>query len=536
MTEAMLNLHDIQGNIIKGYGRFGFPYARYIFFSIKDQAKGRAFISGLIPSVTTAAPWSKGGDVANGLGKPTATTNIAFTYHGLKQLGLPKKSLHSFPVEFTIGMKARKDILGDDGKSAPEHWDPIWEDPSYIHIWVSINGQSKDYIEERYQVIQNLLTASDGGVIQLSGHRGDASENNQPYQEASAVFDAAGHASPKEHFGYTDGISNPFFKGTGANEAYVMGAGKPTQEAPDTLDGWQALETGEFILGHEDEAQETPEAPLPRLLSYNGTFMVYRKLHENVGLFNNYVQQEAARHPEKNEELIAAKFAGRWKNGAPLDLFPTQKEADEYIVKVAIAKQKVRDASSDTERARAEAEHAKLFGKLVGFNYNNDISGAKCPVGAHIRRANPRGALEFGIKDAFNTPGALVNRRRLLRRGLPYGSCEDKESNDGNHGIIFMTIGASIKRQFEFVQQQWINYGNDFKLSNEKDALLGNHKTASDGTGTGTVTFEAEPGTEQIPHFCNNIPRFVETRGGEYFFLPSMTALRMMGKGIVDPT
>ena len=156
-------------------------------------------------------------------------------------------------------------------------------------------------------------------------------------------------------------------------------------------------------------------------------------------------------------------------------------------------------------------------------------------MGAHIRRINPRGALEVG-KEAFNTPGALVNRRRILRRGLPYGEVSDESRDDGDHGIIFMAINASISRQFEFVQQQWINYGNDFSLANDRDPLLGNHGVDGDGNPDGRMILEVDPKDGKPPFFCVGIPRFVETRGGDYFFVPSLTALHMLAGGIVDPT
>ena len=180
--------------------------------------------------------------------------------------------------------------------------------------------------------------------------------------------------------------------------------------------------------------------------------------------------------------------------------------------------------------------YTKLKLSRVAFKYDDDISGAKCPVTSHMRRVNPRGALEFGNEGAFDTPGALVDRRRILRRGLPYGDSTDRDSNDGDHGIVFMAINASIERQFEFVQQQWVNYGNDFKLGNDKDPLLGNHQTDADGNPKGRAIIDGDERTGKRPFFCANMPRFVETRGGDYFFIPSMTALRMIGEGIVDPT
>jgi Dyp-type peroxidase family len=469
------------------------------------------------------------------LPKPTATTNIAFTYHGLKRFALPEVSLHSFPEDFSMGMRERHDILGDTGSSDPEMWDPVWNKPDErVDIWLSINGQTRDAIEERYEQIQGFLNNSDKGVIQLTGHRGDNGAKDLPYQDAGALLDDKGAPTPKEHFGYVDGISNPFFEGTLSDPAYVLGAGKPTRESPKTLSGWAPLETGEFILGHRDETKELPKAPMPRPLSYNGSYLVFRKLHENVGSFNRFIKKQGELLAEGECEA-AAKFAGRWKNGAPITTFPTKKEADDFLKEVGKAKSEVANAEGETERNNARYKYLELRSKFVGFNYDDDLAGSRCPIGAHARRVNPRGALEYGVKGAFDTPGALTNRRRILRRGLPYGKSDGNSGDDGNHGIIFMTIGASIERQFEFVQQQWVNYGNDFRIANEKDPLIGNHESKGD-KGCGNMTFPAEPGSGKAPHFCTGIPRFVEMRGGAYFFLPSLTALRLIGAGIIDPT
>ena len=204
-------------------------------------------------------------------------------------------------------------------------------------------------------------------------------------------------------------------------------------------------------------------------------------------------------------------------------------------MEVEAARKGMAIAGNKITKIRARLKYVRLLSKFVGFNYDDDLAGSRCPIGAHARRTNPRGALEFGVKGAFDTPGALTNRRRLLRRGLPYGHSDADSGDDGNHGIIFMAIGASIERQFEFVQQQWMNYGNDFKIANEKDPLVGNHENEA-GKGTGRMIFPAEPGSGKAPYFCSGIPQFVETRGGGYFFLPSLTALRMIGQGIVDPT
>ncbi|MCZ6774674.1 MAG: peroxidase [Proteobacteria bacterium] len=530
-----LNLHDIQGNVLKTYARKDFSYARYVLFGIKNAFEGRRFVTELIPIITTAAPWQIPGDDGDELPKPAVTTNIAFTYHGLKRLNLPEKSLHSFPEAFSMGMRERRDLLGDAGCSAPGNWDVVWnKKDERVDIWLSINGQNEKAIEVRYAEIQKVLANSNGGVIQLTGHRGDDGANDLAYQNAAALCDSEGKPTPKEHFGYTDGISNPFFEGTLTNPAYVLGSGKPTRKSPGSLSGWEPLETGEFIMGHRDEARELPDSPIPRLLSYNGSFLIYRKLHENVGSFNRYIEEQGKKLPDGAEQ-VAAKFAGRWRNGAPITTFSTEDDANKFVEKVRKGKIESEEAQGKIAKSIARYKYLKLISEAVGFNYNDDLAGGGCPLGAHIRRVNPRGALEFGVKGAFDTPGALVNRRRLLRRGLPYGMSDENSGDDGNHGIIFMAICASIERQFEFVQQQWVNYGNDFKIANEKDPLIGNHE-ADDGNWNGHMIFPAEPGSGRAPFFCSGIPRFVEVRGGGYFFLPSLTALRLIGKGIVDPT
>ena len=94
-----------------------------------------------------------------------------------------------------------------------------------------------------------------------------------------------------------------------------------------------------------------------------------------------------------------------------------------------------------------------------------------------------------------------------------------------------MALGASIKRQFEFVQQQWVNYGNDFKLANDRDPIIGNQPAIG-----GRMVIQAHPTSTDPPTFLTGIPRFVETRGGDYFFAPSLSALSDIARGAIDPT
>lgn len=562
-----LDLHDIQGNIVKAYGRYGYPMARYFFFRIIKSAGARQFVSEVAPFITTAAHTDT----------PDVTTNIGFTYEGLKRLGIPDATTHGFPEEFSMGMKARRDITGDRGPNYFKNWDPIWngkeketdEDAQYgtiydqhTHIFMSINGRletkgTPDKFAARWQKMignieahfQRILAIGKAatvngieGVRVMRGHRGDHGDDR--YQLAVALPEG------KEHFGYTDGISSTYFKGSGDDPSRVIGGGKPNGGNPATKEGWDPIETGEFLLGHKDEAFEYPRAPGPPLFARNGTYMVYRKLHQNVATFHRFLEEVGSTFPtgaatekkdnqkakEVRKETFAAKLAGRWRNGAPLVTFPTKKEADAFDSELRELQHKKRSGGSMTAEQLQRYESLKL--KLRAFDYLDDVDGAKCPVGSHLRRANPRSSLTFGDKNAFGegNSGALSNRRRVLRRGLPYGKSDKDSADDGDHGIVIMILNANISRQFEFVQQQWFNFGNDFKAANDQDPMLGNHGENENGRGNGRMVIEGDKNSNKPPFFCSNMPTLVEVRGGDYFFIPSMTSLRLIGRGTVDST
>lgn len=526
MTKQV-DLLDIQGDIMRGYAHFGYPVARYVFLNIRHSAIGRQFVGAITKNVTTSVNW---GDGPGQIKQPNWTVNIAFTYQGLKDLDLPTSSLIGFSPEFVGGMKERKDMLGDNGTSSPEHWDPIWQSNRVerhkdVHIFVQLNARLPALLEKSYAWLKGVVEEYKDGVVILSGHVGDDGAILD-YQDAKIIMDN-GKPTAKEHFGYVDGISDPSFEGRPEEPFRVKGRGKQMEDGT-----WSPLATGEFLLGHVDEAKEYPPAPNPLLLSRNGTYMVYRKLHENVATFEAYLEEHGNKYPG-GKELLAAKFVGRWRdNGAPLTKAPDAVSKAAFDAQLAAA-----DAKGDVQ-GRDEL--------LSDFTYDDDMSGAKCPFSAHIRRINPRASLQM-IHDAgdvpgslkvsvhaFDTPGALSNRRRLLRRGLPYGDVKDRTRDEGNHGVIIMVMNADINRQFEFVQQQWVNYGNDFMAANDMDIILGNH--SADEKFSSKAVIQVDPNSDQAPYFLSKIPRLVETRGGDYFFVPSMTALRMIAKGVVDPT
>lgn len=516
MTRA-LDLCDIQGNVVRAYGRFGFPIARYLLLNISNGSGGRCWLTSTIPSVTNSATWSNEPD---GVPRPKATLNIAINHAGLVALELPVESLNSFSTEFSMGMKKRKDITGDIGHSSPEHWDPVWQNDEHgkaVHVLLTLNAVTRKSLEAQYNWVRDQIAATAGAVTLLHGHRGPI-EDLLPYQEAHIIFEN-GLPTPKEHFGYTDGIGDPYFEGIQDARTRVEGRGKQMSDGT-----WQPLATGEFLHGHLDEAREYPPAAAPILLSRNGTYLVYRKLHQNVASFDALLAREGASYPG-GAELMAAKFVGRWRdNGAPLVNAPDAASKSQWDADFAKATPTEQDAM------------------LSSFTYDEDMSGARCPLSGHMRRVNPRGSLELKAgtcpgqflrnAGAFDTPGALANRRRILRRGLPYGDSTQRDSDKGDHGVIMMMLNADIGRQYEFVQQQWVNYGNDFREANDKDVILGNRSENMPNS----VVHQTDPEGDAPPRFVRNIPQLVETRGGDYFFVPSLTALRLIARGLIDPT
>jgi deferrochelatase/peroxidase EfeB len=172
------------------------------------------------------------------------------------------------------------------------------------------------------------------------------------------------------------------------------------------------------------------------------------------------------------------------------------------------------------------------------FRYATDMPGYDAPKGSHLRRVNTRDYL-----DPLNDPGGygpganpkattqLNKRRRILRRGLPYGeAAPGAGDDDSEQGVAMMAICASLFRQFEFVQQQWLQYGLDFNQGNHTCPIVGDHARHA------RFVIPSRPDSGKTPFICDGLRQFVETRGGEYFFLPSMTALKMIAMGVIDPT
>jgi len=461
--DYQLDLHDIQGIILWGYRA---KFAKYVFLHVEDSSAARQLLQELVPDVETATEWKRRAD--GKLDRPESIYNVAITYAGLQALEIPARSLDSFPLQLKHGMRSRAEVLGDDSSSAPEKWDTVWQPQnSAVHLLVLIHAWEQERLDDGYGKLNERVTGLNGGVRIVGS------------QDAAALED------DREHFGFRDGVSGVDVMGMGGPRGRRIGRLTPEGN-------WEPMAAGEFLLGHPDEGQETLDGPVPFLLARNSSYLVYRKLYQNVPVFRQYLENQGARYPG-SRELFAAKLMGRWPDGTPLVTSPEKPVSGSY---------------QDND-----------------FLYADDPDGVRCPLGSHVRRMNPRDQFEFG--------GKLVNRHRILRRGMSYGEpCPDEYSTDDktDRGLIFIAINANIERQFEFLQREWLNNGNDFKLGNDKDPITG----SADGSGHMLVPGDADNLEKRPTWLAPDLPRFVETRGGEYFFLPSITALRQIAMGTVE--
>jgi Dyp-type peroxidase family len=443
-TAAVVELDDLQGNVLCGYGH---PCARYVFLRFDDADAGRRVVGALAPRVRSAAPW--------GTARPPTTLNVAFTWRGLAALGVRAEVLASFPKEFRAGMAARADAIGDSGASAVERWDPELA-PGALHALVTLYGDDAGMLAAAAASLTELLETLGPGVA-----------------EAHAV-DAAALAGAREHFGFRDGFSQPAIRDAVAGP--TVGEGTPLR-----LGRWRDVAPGEFVLGYGDEdgaPPVAPDAPFHR----NASFMVVRKLRQHVDRFDAFLRAHAGANSALQHRL-AAKMMGRWYDGTPLVRHP--------------------------DRPGGEAVDAA---GLNSFRFGRDRDGMRCPLGAHVRRANPR--------DALGWQGRLVKRHRIVRRGVPYGPPPaDRAVDDGvERGLMFVCFQASIARQFEVIQGSWLNDGDAFGLGDDRDFFAGA------GPPGGKMTIPGEP-----PQLLHPQPELVTTRGGDYFFVPGIAALQSLG-------
>jgi len=445
--------------------------AAYLLLAVEHAPAARDWLSEFAKRITTSVN-----------AEDEKSLNLAFTAQGLKAFGVHESDLTTFPPSFREGMAAphRTVILGDTDASHPDNWQ--WGGPQHDAIHAALLIFAKD--DETFATVEanERAALSDDGAFRIV-HA--LRPEPLPGRVSAGKFGV-------EHFGFADGMSQPVIKGSGQEDKL-----EPAEYER------HAIEAGEFVLGYPNGYDKI--TPVPRLTTSahgwpagdpaefgrNGSYLVVRQLAQDVAGFWNFIDAETkAAHgasDAKSRSWLAAKMVGRWESGAPLVKAPDSDNSD--------------------------------LGTDNSFGYHDeDQQGARCPIASHVRRTNPRDSSRNGDpKRALE----LANLHRIVRRGRVYGPGLDDPlaGDDGQErGLFFMCLNANIERQFEFIQHTWCNNQKFAGLYDEQDPMVSNP------TGGGRFSIPQDPVRRRI----SGIPSFVTTRGGAYFFLPGVPALRQL--------
>jgi deferrochelatase/peroxidase EfeB len=482
--KSTLDLADIQGFILRGYRM---PMVRHFLLTVGAPAAARKLLGRFVsgdesdaPQITTAEDWHVGFEPGPGDNlseaprrKPDYCLNVGITWPGLIALGIkdrvPTVSFKSFGA-FTQGAAERARLVGDTGASAPENWVASFGKGS-DHVLVTLHAISPDAMKS-YSDRLTTIFAEGNAFREIWRTDGMAWIE---MQDGKPTF------TSKVPFGYTDGISMTTIRGG------------PEKYHPDHQ---QPCEPWLFVLQDEAESYFVPE---PRELGLNGSFAVFKMIKTDVVGFENFLQSNK---DKIDPELLAAKICGRWRNGVPLALSP---ETDSPAGGIAVEK------LNDYEYVNADG--------------SGDPKGLRCPVGAHMRRINPRGQPVTGQ----GQPGGSNNTHRLIRRGMPYGPNYDpKQPYDGiERGLLGYFINSSIENQYEFVLGHWVNdseFAGAVRLNpKSKDPMI--------GTQDPTESIFVIPQANGAPPIkVTGFSTFVTTKAAAYCFLPSITAIKFMSK------
>jgi len=522
--DGKMESSEIQSLVFGGLGFL--PFGVCLLYRLSgNQHQAQAFIKQLTPHVA----FNDGRRLQS-----DAVISIGLGPEALAKLGLPPDCVTGFPAAYLGGMAARARIVGDIDENAPGKWS--WGADELLDVTILIYGTSA-------QAVRDL-----DAKIQKSAASHGATER---YRIDLVKVEEAG--TKTEPFGFVDGISQPLIRGT-----------YKSLRKPDSI---HIVEPGEFLFGYPDNRGNIPPGPTlsplldphnrlpiaadehdfatnivntPREVGRNGTFLVIRQLAQDVEGFSAYCREEAARLQKRlappyriDEEFIGAKLVGRWKDGSSLVRHPYKPKGEEMS-----GEERLRALHSHApSEGNADAKHApgaektvsrpttspKTGSPIEGAAKSNrpddndflfgeeDPEALRCPYGAHIRRANPRDSFDPGSKEQID----ISNRHRLLRVGRFY---EPKQGE--KRGLLFMCLNGSIERQFEFIQQSWLDSPSFHGLSGEQDPLVGGDAKSCTG-----FLIPSRDGPVRL----KPLRRFVTTLGGGYFFLPSKRLLQFLG-------
>jgi Dyp-type peroxidase family len=440
---------SVQANILTSYSHM--THGCMLLIGFDSEQAGREFVGRMANEVTPHAHVSA----------KEIKVNVALSYEGFRTLGLTQAELDGFPLEFREGMAARAGLLGDVGPEHPENWagparagagaQPPRVALAEVDLLLTVQG---DFVtgELEWNDAHPLYAAVQGLLAGAKGVRVLAVE---PLRREFMSKDSGLSSSSviKERFGFADGISQPV--------AGLCAQGQPPRDQ---------VALGELLVGHPSDRGEGEHYPSgPEAYTQDGSYLVVRKLEQDVEAFEAFIEENASQFGGGRDELYT-KLMGRR-----------------------------RDGTSPVSRAT-----------LNDFDYSSDPAGDRCPLGSHVRRANPR------TPTGESVHGRPLRIPRLARRGFSFGPFPGSEQR-GSCGLMFMAYNASIAEQFEVIQR-WLNGANSTGvLSDQADPVLSHRKghvmTLLDG---------------REPRYLVKKQPFVKLLWGHYFFAPSRGALRRL--------
>lgn len=520
--EPILDMAEIQGIALPGFFK---PYQTLLHLRLPadgraavERFKGRlAHLSGQLATAAQtledrrrhrrvrfarAAPES---------GRGAVLMAVAFSRAGLRRLTPGADDIPD--VAFQQGLVVRSALLGDPVDPAdpghPSNW-VVGKPGAELDALVVLAGDARPGVSARANALAAELR--EAGLEVTS-------------EDGNVRSDMPGH----EHFGFDDGVSQPGPRGRASDrpDDYVTDRHIDTRQVPQTwlygYPGQDLVWPGEFVLGYPatgpDPLLPGPVACARPPWTRNGSFLVYRRLRQDVGLFWRTMREEAARlaalpgFSGLSDEALAARLVGRWPSGAPVNRVPGADDPklgqdpfanNDFLFDSDTPPAPLRDGETrNSPRAKA------------------DPAGTTCPWAAHIRKVNTRdSANDMGAREA--TYG-----RRLLRVGVPFGKpladryADTADPEQGNRGLLFLSIQASIEGQFEFLQARWANDPSRPKMPGGNDMVIGQNAAAREGVRRCAIFGS---GFEQAE--VRAARQWVIPTGGGYFFVPSISALR----------
>lgn len=492
-AEPLFPTEDIQGDILAGLPK---RRERLLFFRVEDPAAFTAFLKDL--QLTSLQECLAQRDLikqrkAAGVPTlvPTPGLNVAFTHTGLQKLGVDGPAGTQGLQAFRDGMASRTATLSDP---PPYTWRILRPNRRPDGVFI-LTGASEAEIADTISLRLAPVPANGWRIL----HEEAGRVRPQPVK---------GH----EHFGYADGVSQPGVRGRVEPGKALNPTTSTDQDQAEP--GQDLLWPGEFVFGYPGQQPDAPDftvkgpvtqPPVPFMA--NGAFLVFRRLAQLVPEFNHQVQLSAGQtgggSDPASPELLGAQMVGRWKSGAPIINAPT---ADDPLL-------------------------AEGTPEVNAFEFDGDREGLVCPWAAHVRKVYPRNDVRHNTTPTqaeTDAAEAFTQTHRMLRRGIAFGPELTEEEAKGGHsdpansrGLLFKCYVTSLEDQFEFVQQRWVNSTDFSQPGAGFDAIIG-QPAGVPAPFLGAAPTSKDP-AKQLPL---TFSRFVEMQGGEYFFAPSIPALR----------